>query len=332
MQIMWESWGFVVLLVGHLLMMLLAGGGPVACLLLEWSCNGTVGRDANHSVAKRLARNCIAYLIVGSLLGLAMIWVANATGQRDYAYVFERFYDRVWWGAWELVTYTVAMLAYWLAWDRLQKSNPGKWVHRCIAVLAVTNLLYHFPPLLTVMVDAMNSATINSDSAGVASAERITSSEYRTLIFQTPVLAKTLHFVFASLAVAGGWLMAHCSPEPDIEEDQTDASEDSIVAMVTGPPRVGSVLATIALVFQLLIGLWLVVLATPSEQAAVMGRDGLATACLLIGVLLSLVALNQSAAVAMGEGRFWQCRSAAGLIGVAVVLMIVMTAKLSGLV
>ena len=82
---------------------------------------------------------------------------------------------------------------------------------------------------------------------------------------------------------------------------------------------------------QLLVGLWLVVLAPATEQAAIMGKDSVAVVCLFGGVLLSLVALNQSAAIAMGEGKLWQARMASAMISATVGLMILVTARLGGL-
>lgn len=291
-------------------------------MILEWSGfrASPADRVARAHVGKKLAKNCVFAIIAGSLLGLMMIWLATAIGERDYSSVIERFYSRVWWGVWELVTYLVAMLIYWLSWDRLSKSTAGRFLHRFVAIFAVTNLLYHFPPLLTVMVDAMNSNE-------AVPAEPITSAEFRGLIFQTPVLAKTLHFGFASLAIVGAWLMGHASADTTIIE-QTEEGE---VAFVAGPPRLGGLLATIAIVMQLLVGLWLVVLAPATEQAAIMGKDSVAVVCLFGGVLLSLVALNQSAAIAMGEGKLWQARMASAMISATVVLMILVTARLGGL-
>ena len=315
--------GLVGLLVGHLLLMQLAGAGPVACMVLEWSAVNAdpANRAKRTTVGKQLAKDCVLAIIVGSLLALAMVWIATASGERDYSNVISRFYSRVWWGGWEVATYLFAMLIYWLGWERLSKSAVGRGFHRLVAVFAVTNLLYHFPPLLTVMVDAMNSPE-------AVPAEPIASAEFRGLIFQTPVLAKTLHFTFAGLAVVGAWLMGQANEDSTIVEQ----SEDGEVAYVAGPPRLGALLATISIAMQLLIGLWLVVLAPATEQAAIMGKDFVAAGCLGGGVLLSLVALNQSAAVAMGEGKLWQSRMAAGMIGVVVVLMIVVTARLGGLV
>ncbi len=315
--------GLVGLLIGHLLLMQLAGAGPLACMILEWSGGraSPADRVTRAHVGKNLAKNCVFAIIAGSLLALMMVWMATATGQRDYSSVIERFYSRVWWGGWELVTYLVAMLIYWLGWDRLSQSTAGRCFHRFVAIFAVTNLLYHFPPLLTVMVDAMNSTDAVPSGP-------ITSAEFRGLIFQTPVLAKTLHFGFASLAIVGAWLMGHVGVDSTIIEH----SEDGEVAYVAGPPRLGGLLATIAIAMQLLIGLWLVVLAPATEQAAIMGKDSIAAACLFGGILLSLVALNQSAAVAMGEGKLWQARMAAATIGITVVLMILVTARLGGLI
>ena len=73
-------------------------------------------------------------------------------------------------------------------------SSP-RFLHGSLALLAATNLLYHFPPLLTIMT--------MSAGGEIELAGEVDAATFRQL-FSTPnVLAHTLHFWLASVAVSG---------------------------------------------------------------------------------------------------------------------------------
>ena len=78
----------------------------------------------------------------------------------------------------------------WTRW----RNRP--WLHGLFAVLAATNLLYHFPPLMVVL----NALAVRPE---MVTEPIITRPIYRELMLRPDVLSQSLHFVVASVAAAG---------------------------------------------------------------------------------------------------------------------------------
>lgn len=310
MQTIWPFAAFALLAI-HLLAVQVAGAAPIVCCLLP------KGQNLPHSdqAGRRLAKHAAVGLIVGVAIGLLLGWLAMQIHQRDYFPVLSRFYNRVWWGGWELLFSLAILLAVWLPWDYWVATKTRKIVQGLLAIIAATNLLYHFPPLLTVMADNL----LNEGLRDTAAIERITSAEFRGLIAQPLVIAKSLHFVFAAVAVSGAWLML-------LSPSSRNSGDD--------PARRGALIALAAMVVQMLLGMWIVVQVPPAEQSALIGGDPVASLMLLMSVVFSLGAMNQLGSVAMDatqEMTRSQIRSAA--IGVLVIatIMIGVASRMSGL-
>lgn len=313
LQTLWPFLAFGLLAV-HLIAVQIAAASPIVCCLLPKGEEHPFSRSA----AKRLARHGIVALLVGVAVGLLLGWLAMSNSPRDYGPILARFYNRVWWGGWELVFSLVVMLAYWLPWNFWRATKGRRIAHGLLAVVGATNLLYHFPPLLTVMAAELTSASslVPPDGGAV---ERISSPEFRGLIAQPLVIAKSLHFVFAALAVTSAWLMLF-HPSANKVSDH--------------PARRGAMIALGAMAVQMLIGMWLVVQVPAQEQSALMGGDPIAAVLLLASIVFSLGAMNQLGAIAIDgqlESTSKQVRSAA--IGVLVIatVMICVAGRLSGL-
>lgn len=267
-----------------------------------------------------MAGHGVASLILGVGIGLLLGWMAMTQGVRDYTPVLTKFYNRVWWGGWELLFSLVIMVVYWLPWNFWTASRGRRIAQGLLTIIAATNLLYHFPPLLTVM--AAELAAVASVTEGATNVTAITSPEFRALIAQPLVIAKSLHFGFAAIAVSGAWLMLFHSSVQNGE-----SSRDR-------PARRGAMIAVAAMAMQMLIGMWLVTQVPAAEQSALMGGDPIAAGLLLASIVFSLGAMNQLGTIAMDsrdESTPSQIRSAA--IGVLVIatVMIGVASRLSGL-
>ncbi|MEM7315638.1 MAG: hypothetical protein AAF497_21070 [Planctomycetota bacterium] len=313
----------LVLLFGHLISMQLAGAGPLVSAWLEYRGHAK-GLPTTVEEARRLAWHSIYGLIGGMGLGLLLVWAATQFGSRDYLPVVSKFYSRVWWGGWELVTSLVVMLIYVLCWSKLCSSRGGRIFLRFLALFSATNLLYHFPPLMTVMVESMESAAESGTPVDPAFIVELTSSEFRQLIFRTEVFAKSLHFGLAGFAASGAYLMwSGKTVGDDAGETETNARSFSHAV------RWGSWITVVAIAIQLLVGMWLVVLSPPSIQSQLMGKNPWVAGALIGGILLSLAAMNQAAGVGMGDTESAKPRLAA-LTVVAVIGLMVMVTGLTG--
>ncbi len=311
---MWPIF-LVLLLAIHLLLMQIASGGPIVAICYEIRGRNTA-TDSSIRAGKSLAKHSLLAFLGGILSGSLLGWLAYRFGHRDYSAAVHRFYPRIWWAAFELVFYLVTMLVYWLAWDRLANGKYSRWLHRGIAIAAATNLMYHFPPLLTLMADHVR--------LGQAGNEAITSAEFRSLSWSAPILAKSIHFALASLIVS-----AACGILPVRRVGQPIVLEPTSLIQ-----RTAATMVAVGLAIELLVGMWLVVLASPAEQSAMMGGDLMTSGCLIGGVMGSLLALQLAAGIALGDvetSRHWKCSAAFGMVIIVVLAMSAVTARVGGL-
>ena len=85
----------------------------------------------------------------GSILGLTALVLAPHFEAEPYRRALAQIPPSRWWFvAGELVFYFVCMAAYIGPWRRMQRWP--RW-HAVIAILAGTDLMYHFPPLFAVI-------------------------------------------------------------------------------------------------------------------------------------------------------------------------------------
>src|SRR4051812_33434103 len=195
MQYMVES-AIILLLAAHLLCVNLAAGGPIVGAWLDWRAAG--GNDAAARAAKFLAGTSLLGLVAGALLGVAIGWLK-----------WDAEYSALWlgplsyklrWAVVEAVFSLVLMLGWWL-WlpGRAGGSEWGAATRGLIAVLAATNLLYHFPPLFSVAARLTDTAA--------TSGQEIRGAEFRRLMMTGDVAALSIHVALASIAVAAVMLL-----------------------------------------------------------------------------------------------------------------------------
>ena len=132
----------------HLLAVDLAMAGPLLAVWLEWRAARN-GEPATDSLARGLAGWSLAALAVGIGLGLLALALVPTGDTLPYRRAIGLLDARRWWfvGG-ELLFYFIAAGAYVGFW-RQMKNWPN--CHRALAVVAATDLIYHFPPLFAVV-------------------------------------------------------------------------------------------------------------------------------------------------------------------------------------
>ena len=288
----------VILLTFHLLSMNVSSGGPLLCAWLEW--RGSRAEDGQSTkLAQAMALWSILLLLVGTAIGVVLVLVSMATGDRHLVDVLPLFRHKVGWGVLELICSFVWMGGYWawLAWAR-----PRTWatctLHRLVAIASATNLLYHFPPLLTVMARAARGE-IRVDGP-------VTPDIFRTLAFSSNVMAHAVHFALASLAVSALFL--------------------TWLARRAAQPRqffvVGARFALVATVLQIPIGIWLLISTSAAAQSRLLGGSAGGTGCFVASMLCAFYLLQTLAMVAVGEATEKLVRRSHWLLLLTVTLMV----------
>ena len=261
-----------VLLAVHLVCMNVSSAGPLLCLWLER--HRKKDPDLGLRVGQDLLRASLVFFFVGALLGLVMAGVLWLSGNTEFFDVLKIFGSRVFWGVWELVFFVACVFWQLKLWKKTSRASV---IGRCfLGVLASTNLMYHFPPLFTAMAEY---AGTDFDST-----YRLTSADYRGLIFNTRTMSISMHFWLASIAVTGAWLM--------FKYRKLESK---------WPVQMGARFALLATAFQMAVGLWVVISLPNVRQDLVMGGNMIATSTLAVSLGLSVFLLNKLTAVALGQ-------------------------------
>jgi len=276
----------ILLLAAHLMCMNVACGAPLVALWLEWKDRR--GDAIAPQAARYLAAAAVIALLVGVVLGLVLgwlrwtpeygeIWGVQLAGKLNMAII-------------ELIVSGSLLIAYWIwrSWAVLP-SRFGYIGRSIILLLAGTNLLYHFPPILIVaskLADRGFPATVEIP-AGV-----ITPREFRRLIVVDEIPALTVHFGLSSVAMAGIMLLGLALRRQNSDEDPRGMKR--IAAW-------GSWSALLATGLQLVVGLWLLVTTPPDLQVQLTGSAWLPTLCLVTSLLLVMWLLRELSNVALGE-------------------------------
>jgi len=299
------DWFFVCLLAMHLLCVNVSSAGPLVAAWLEW--RGRVRTDVQlDQLGRWLAVNSLWSLLAGSLLGLATAVLLWLDGQWAFFRSVGLVAYKVWWGVAELVFYVVCMAGYVALWPRAGRAGGG-WLcaHRALAVLAATNLMYHFPPLFGVIAQLAAQGDLARgplDAAG-----------FRAEAGAGPVWPMTVHFWLASLAVTGVFAMAW-GPGRERWRDSATSAGAPVSAWLGR-------LALAATVLQIPTGMWVLLRLPLAQQGRLVGGDGLASVLLIAAIALTIWLLHDLASIAMGAASRSRVRRSAALVVLIVLLM-----------
>ena len=273
------------LLSAHLLAMNVASAGPLAGAILAWR-----GHRNRAGRAFRLSLYC---LVVGAILG-ALIVASPGDGLRRALRRFPA--DAYWFAGIELLFSAACMAALLVV---VRRPARRRWLIAALAIATATNLLYHFPPLMTVLGELAADASW--------AREEMMNREALLPLFSRPeVLALWAHFGLASVSVA---CVAAMWPRDEDVSNLTESSTRQLAAI-----------ALAASALQLPVGLWLLSTTGAREREAILGSDALASLCFAAGVLAAFWLLQTLLAVALGEGRDAVIRASLLLVAITVLM------------
>ena len=283
----------IILLAAHLMCVNISAAGPLFCVY--WNRRGNAAL-APRSIVQTLALWCNLLLLAGILLGLALGLLAGGRAG-SVSSVLPLFAYKIRWGILELGCSLVWMAGYWawLKW-RPPSSAIARLSHSLLAVLSATNLLYHFPPLLTVMVKAAHGE--------IELTEPITAATFRQHAFAPDVLAHMLHFWWASVAVAGVFLFWLVRKDNNAQRYWTSAARIGLVATLLQIPT----------------GMWLLFVSPPKVQLRLMQGDW-GTLMLLFSLGAAFYLMQALSSIALGDPDAKSVRRCTILMLATIVLM-----------
>lgn len=284
----------VILLALHLLAVNVASAGPLMCVWLR-SRGRRGGGEAADAIGRRLAAWSLGGLILGIVFGTILLVIAWADENQSYWNALRRFEPQTFVFALVELAFTGAcLITYLVLWNRW-RGRP--WLHGLLAVLATTNLTYHFPPLMIVLGQL-------SARPDLTDATTITRSVYRHLMVQPDVLANLLHFALASVAVTGVFVM-HLALKAD-ERRVTSG---------------GAWFALVASLAQLAVGMWVLMQLPLTARNGLVGDDWLASGLFILSIGVALGLMHALSAVALGEtGHAAVWRSTALMLAVVLLM------------
>jgi len=267
------------LLAAHLLCVNLASGGPLLAAWLDW--RGTRGEDAAAKAAVYLARASLAALLGGTALGLFLGWLK---WDDDYRSLWLGPLSYKLKGAIIEIAFSFALMLGWWLWlpGKSGGSRAAVITRFLLAALAATNLLYHFPLLFSVAA--------HLQAGGQTAGPTISGADFRRLL-DAAAIALMTHVALASLATAGVMLLGLAL--------RWERHGETLGATAIG--RTGSRWALVSSLFQLPVGLWLLMSLPPHAQSQLLGESTIGVLFFVASLLAALWLLNDLAQLALGE-------------------------------
>jgi len=265
----------------HLVCVNVATAGPLICIWLHWREAG--GDSLAGRAGRYLAACSVLLLMVGSMVGIAVV-AGLWTPVYRYALI-ERLSSKLFFGVWELIFSLVLLLIFVVWWKIAPKCALWlRWVRSLLALLAGTNLMYHFPFLFII---AGQLAT-----EGILKGNEVNAADFRILMLNQEVLSRTFHFLIASVAMSGVMLIGYALR---ISRAGADSEDIKRVAIWGGRIALGSTL------LQIPVGMW-VMFSLPSDiQKQFMGGDMVTSGIFLLSVAAAFALMHYLASVAMGK-------------------------------
>ena len=294
-----------VLLTAHLILIDVAMIGPLASAWFDW--RGTRRSQPELvELGRRLAAWSLGSLVVGGVLGGALLALRFLDDERYFRALGAIPSDRLWFAGAEFVFSLLTLGLYVGLWRRWRKGRLG---HRLLAVAASSNLMMHFPALFAVI-------SIVSTRAAWAG-RTIDRAEFRKLLIDGEVLSRVVHVWLAAVAVTGVavvWLALRT------ERGQEDRRELFV--------RTGARLALAGIMLQFPAGLWVTLAMPESARAPLLGGDAGATLFFLASVMLAMVLMHLLSALALSEPIARQAWRASVVLIALILLMVGMRVRL----
>ncbi len=293
--------GLTCLLAVHLVTVNVASAGPFVCIWL--ARRGRSGDQTADAVGRQLARWSLDALSLGVLLGVALIGILWASNQQAFLSALGRIEPRrLAFGGLELLFYYVLIAWYVVSWGRWRQFP---WMHPSIAIVAGTNLVYHFPTLFTVV------ALMEERGAAAGAPQR-----FVTWLGDPELLARVAHFCLASLAVTGGALLFAAYR---MDRSEHDIGRNEEFERVAGW---GAQCILWPTLLQLPLGLYVLLALSEPARDRLLGGDLWGTAIFAAALLATLGLLHQLGTGLLGRIRSADCVKYIALLSLVVLLMV----------
>ncbi len=266
------------LLAAHLLCVNVASGGPLVGSWLD--ARGTRGNDAAARAAAWLARASLVGLLAGTALGLVIGWLK---WDSDYRSLWLGPLSYKLKGAVIEAAFSLALILGWSRWlpGKAGGSTAAMIARSLLAVLAATNLLYHFPLLFSVAAHLQ----ARHQTAGAS----LSGAGFRQLL-DAEALALMTHVALASLATAGLMLVGLAL--------RWQRKDDAAAAAIA---KTGARWALIPSLLQMPIGLWLLLSLRADAQSQLLGESTVGVLLFVSSLLAALWLLNDLAQLTFGD-------------------------------
>ena len=287
----------------HLVAMNLAGAGPLFGIWL-----GRRG-ESNDPVWDRLGQK-VAWLsfwafLLGMITGGGQMFFAPSDGLWE---ALARFPNRgLWIAAAELLFSLVCLALYAGYWTTLRKH---RWWHATLALLSSSNLLYHFPPLMSVIGKLANDPTW-------AETPVLDRAALLPLMGRAEIVALSVHFVLASLAVSAVAVLWLSSKSKEASKSKRDDWEKTTLPLV----RRAAWVALLTSAVQLPVGFWLLVSLPQTIRTSMMGDSAIASLAFVGAMLLTFVLFQRLLTVAIGTIESGDLRMVGWVLATLVLLM-----------
>lgn len=286
----------------------IASAGPLYCIWLR-GLRKPVG-TLRGEIGKSLAWLSLAAFVLGMITGGILLFMPSST---DLTTAMSRFPARAFYIAGGELAFTfICLLIYAACWKKL---GNRPLLHAIFPILASTNLLYHFPPMMAVIGKLASNPKWTTTTV-------IDRPAFLKLMAHSEVLSLTVHFTLASVAVAALVLFElyarqSQTQEPSLKEPRQEEGKRIV--------RTAAIVALIVSALQLAVGIWILSAIPGQARNALMGGDLTASLLLVGGMLMTFVFLQHLAGVALGDLRPQVLRRVCLLL---VILVLMMTATL----
>lgn len=283
----------------HLLAVNVAAAGPLVCIWLHR--RAVRGDSLADTCGRKLAWWSFWGLVVGLGLGLGSLAIDWLGADDRYFQSFVAFPRRK-------LHFAAAEVLCSLVWTGLyaglwRKSFKHPNWHALLGLLTATNLLYHFPPLLSAIAVASTRPEL---------LEMLQSQSTIKWMQHPEIASRTVHVWLSSFAVTGVVLLAIAAR--GLKDETLGPAARKLMAAAAR-------IALMPTLLQILVGLWTLLTLPAGAQSSLMGTDLLGTSLLGISVLSALGLMHVLSAGAMGEVDGRLSRKAMVLMAVIVVLM-----------
>lgn len=270
----------------------IACAGPLIAVWLSWQ-----GPDDSlrSSLGRQLMWLSIVSLSLGMLTGGLMLLSSPSEG---LTLALKRFPASAYWfaGA-ELLFSLVCMLIGLALW-----SCVSKWWLALLAFATSTNLFYHFPPLMAMIGElASNPNWTDIDI--------INRPDVLQLMRHSEVLSLTFHFGMSSFAVSAIVVLALIARHP--------LNDGALTPMA----RKSALIALVASMSQVPIGVWLLTSLSNTSRSALMGDNLFASMAFILAILGTIKLLQTLFSIALGQTDSKTLRTAVTHVCGVVLLM-----------